>query len=493
MNLRLFNSLTREIEDFIPLDPKSVGIYACGPTVYDFASIGNFRTYTVSDVLVRTLKFSGLKVNYVMNLTDVGHLTGDNSGDADTGIDRMEKGAKREGKTAWEIAEFYINAFFKDYQKLNLTEPNKFPRATEHIKEQIELIKKLEENKLTYKTSDGVYFDTIAYEKTTHKKYGELSNLDQIQEGARVEKNPEKKNPRDFALWKFSPKNEKRHMEWESPWGLGFPGWHIECSAMSMKYLGESFDLHTGGEDLKQTHHPNEIAQSEGATQKPFVKYWLHVTFLKVNGQRMGKSLGNFYTLSDVEAKGFSPLSLRYFYLSGHYQEPLNFSWEALTSAQNSLTNLTSIVSNLKNTKEDQRTKLSEEKMLKIDSFRDEFTAALNNNLNTPQALAVLWEVVKSNIPSPDKLDLVYLFDEVLGLSLNQITENKIIGEKETAQGTITWYVPISQTTIKALENRLETKAQKDFDKADAIRKELEEKEHIVIVDHPLGTIIKSK
>lgn len=399
-------------------------MYTCGPTVYNYATIGNFRTYEMADLLLRTLKFNGYKVDYIMNLTDVGHLTGDNLGDADTGEDRMVKEAEKERKTAWEIATEYTDAFLSDFHKLDLLDPTKFVKATDHIEEQISLVKTLEEKGLTYKTSDGIYFDTVAYEKNTGYKYGELSNLDQIKEGARVEINPEKKNPRDFALWKFSPEGVKRDMEWDSPWGVGFPGWHVECSAMSMKYLGSTFDIHTGGEDLKSTHHPNEIAQSQGATGKKFVDYWVHGAFLTIDGGRMGKSLGNAYTISDIEKKGFSALDLRYFYLSGKYNEPLNFTWEALTASHNSLEKLKAQAVSLKS--QDDRSALSPEKDAKITQYRNDFLMAINDDLNTPKALAAVWSMLGSNIPSADKYDLLMSFDEILGLKLSEVVITKI-------------------------------------------------------------------
>lgn len=454
----LFNSLTRKKEKFVPINDNFVGMYTCGPTVYDYATIGNFRTYTLGDVLLRVLKYNGYKVKYIMNLTDVGHLTGDNLGDADIGEDRLEEAAKKERKTAWDIAKFYTDAFLTDFEKLNLTRPEKFVKATDHIQEQIDLVKKLEEKGLTYKTSDGIYFDTLEYEKKTGNKYGELSTLDKIKEGARVEVNPEKRNPRDFALWKFSPKSGKRDMEWESPWGIGFPGWHIECSAMSMKYLGETFDIHVGGEDLRSTHHPNEIAQSEGATGKRFVNYWIHGAFLKVDGGRMGKSLGNTYTVSNLEERGFSALDLRYFYLSGKYNEPLNFTWESLEASKIALEKLRSLMQSFKNEKE--RTTLSEEKNIKIQEYREKFTTALNDDLNTPQALAILWEMLKGSIPSSDKYDLALSFDEVLGLRLNEESKQKEIPEE-----------------VKSLiEERGKLREEGKFEEADKIRKEIEKK-----------------
>ncbi len=457
MDIYLTNSLTRKKEKFVPINPPNVGMYTCGPTVYSYATIGNLRTYAMADILLRTLKFNGYQVKYVMNLTDVGHLTGDNLGDADIGEDRMVKEAKKERKTAWDIAKFYTEAFFLDFNKLDLEKPERFVKATDHIQEQIDLVKRLEANNLTYKTSDGIYFDTVKYEAETNRKYGELSTLDQIKEGARVEANPEKKNPRDFALWKFSPKDEKRDMEWESPWGVGFPGWHIECSAMSMKYLGETFDIHTGGEDLRSTHHPNEIAQAEGATGKKFVDYWIHGAFLKVDGKRMGKSMGNAYTISDIEKKGFSALDLRYFYLTGKYNEPLNFTWESLQAAQNALEKLKNQVLSLKSEKG--RTVLSEEKEQKIEKFRNSFIESINDDLNTPKALAVVWEMLKSNIPSADKYDLALTFDEVLGLKLG-MSKPQLMETDE----------------IKELRQRRDQlRREKKFEEADEIRKQIEE------------------
>lgn len=455
MDLYLYNSLSRQKELFVPINPKEVKFYTCGPTVYDYATIGNFRTYTTADLLLRVLKFNGFNVKYVMNLTDVGHLTGDNLGDADLGEDRLEKAAKKERKTAWDIAKFYTGAFLKDFEKLNLTKPKFFVKATDYIEDQINLIKSLKKNGLTYKTSDGIYFDTLAFENNLGKKYGELSTLDQIKEGARVEVNNEKKSPRDFALWKFSPKGGKRDMEWDSPWNKGFPGWHIECSAMSMRYLGQTLDIHAGGEDLRSTHHPNEIAQSEGATGKKFVNYWIHGAFLKVDGGRMGKSLGNAYTVSDIENKKIDPLVLRYFYLGGKYDEPLNFTWESLKSSQTALEKLKNQIKFLKNQKG--RTALSEEKNKKIEDFRKEFNEAINDDLNTPKALAVLWEVVKSNIPSNDKYDLAISFDEVLGLDFGKVSK-----------------VPKVSKEVELLINkRGELRKEKKFEEADEIRDQL--------------------
>lgn len=405
--LRLYNSLTRKIEDFKPVREGSlnVGMYTCGPTVYDFAHIGNFRTYTTSDLLLRTLQYNGYEVDSVMNITDVGHLTGDNLGDADTGEDRMEKSAEREGKSAWEIAQFYTDAFLKDYKALDLTPPTHLVKATDHIKEQIDLITQLNEKGFSYQTSDGIYFDTSKW-----KDYGKLSNLDQIKEGARVEVNPEKKNPRDFALWKFSPKDEKRQMEWDSPWGVGFPGWHIECSAMAIKYLGPSFDIHVGGIDLRETHHPNEIAQSEAATGKKFANFWVHGAFILVQGERMSKSKGNNYKLYDLEKEGYDPLALRYLYMQAHYRQEMNFTLVALQAAQNALNKLREAIIRFDDS--------DEFGLGSTKSYQDRFLAAINDDLNFPEATAVMWEVLKADLPDAAKKKVLLKFDKVLGLDL---------------------------------------------------------------------------
>jgi cysteinyl-tRNA synthetase len=488
-NLYLTNSLTRKKEKFVAINPPKVGMYTCGPTVYDYAHIGNFRTYTIADILLRTLEYSGLKVKYVMNLTDVGHLTGDNVGDADFGEDRMEKAAKSEGKTAWDIAKFYSKIFLGDIVDLNLKTPNVLPAATEHIKEQIELVKTLEEKKFTYKTSDGMYFDTKGYEAKTGKEYGKLSTLDKIREGARVELNPEKKDARDFALWKFSEKPGERQMEWKSPWGLGFPGWHIECSAMSMKYLGSSFDIHVGGEDLRGTHHPNEIAQSEAATGKQFVTYWLHVTFLQVEGKRMSKSKGNVYTVADIKEKKINPLSLRYLYLTAHYKDSLNFTWDALESAENALKKLETHVRSLRG--RSGRTVLSEEKNQKTQKFSTEFKKAVNDDLNTPQALAVLWTAVKSNIPSEDKYDLLISFDEILGLGLNRIKAKKSKNIETKSGLTIITPTQLSGPTIDRIEKRETLRDKGKYDEADKMRIKIKVKDKISIKDTAQGTVVE--
>lgn len=456
--MKIYNSLHKKIEEFEPINPPNVGMYTCGPTVYDYVTIGNWRTYTLGDLLLRTFRYFDYEVKYVMNMTDVGHLTGDNEGDASTGEDRMEKAKKRERKTAWEVAEFYIEDFLAGIEKMNLVKPDVMPRPTKHIKEQVEMVEKIMKAGFAYKIDDGIYFDTRAWERAGNK-YGELSDLDKIREGARVEANPDKRDARDFALWKFSPRDVKRDMEWESPWGLGFPGWHIECSAMSMKYLGKQFDVHVGGEDLKSTHHPNEIAQSEAATgEKPFVKYWVHGAFLQVDGGRMGKSLGNAYKLQDLEENGFEEMDLRYFYLTGHYRKPLNFTWEALGAAREARVKLVRLLSKYKASRE--RVDLKGDKMEKLDNFRMEFEEAVGNDLNMPEALRVVWEVVKSNVSDYDKYDLITEFDEVLGLRL-------VIDAQKSRE--------VPEKIMALVKRRDEARAKKEWQEADEIRKEIEE------------------
>ncbi|HUD44714.1 MAG TPA: cysteine--tRNA ligase [Patescibacteria group bacterium] len=492
--LRLYNSLTRKIEEFKPIDPKLVRMYTCGPTVYNFATIGNFRTYLMADLLLRTLQYNGYKTKYIMNITDVGHLTGDNLGDADTGEDRMEKAAKREHKTAWEVAKFYTEQFLGDFKKLNLVEPEKFVKATDHIQEQIELVKKLEKNGYTYTISDGVYFDTSKF-----KNYGQLSDLDEVKEGARVEINPEKRNPRDFALWKFSYPDGvgfeeyarekraasaegfggRRQMEWDSPWGVGFPGWHIECSAMSMKYLGETFDIHTGGIDLKSTHHPNEIAQSEAATHKKFVNYWLHGAFILVQGQKMSKSLGNIYRLYDLEKEKFQPLALRYLFLQTHYRQEMNFTMPALDAAQNALNHLREEASRISNF---QFSIFNEEpKKIKTENeWEERFLEALNNDLNTPEALAVVWDMLKSNLEPSMKLASLLKMDQVLGLDLaNWLTEHKAAMHFE---------VPPEVNELIQVRNQL--RRERKFDQADQVRNQIQ-KMGFEILDGKDGVEVK--
>lgn len=450
-DIYLTNSLTRKKETFVPINPPNVGLYTCGMTVYDFAHIGHGRKYVIDDILKRVLTVSGYKVKHVQNVTDVGHL----SSDADEGEDKLEKGATKYGKTVWEIAEFYTNNFYESMDKLNIIRPDVICKATDHIQDQIELIKKILSNGYAYDTPEAVYFDITKFEDYG-KAFGQKLEDKKVAVRSEVQTGKYKKNPHDFALWfKRVDRFANHTMHWDSPWGDGFPGWHIECSAMSMKYLGEQFDIHTGGEDHLPIHHPNEIAQSEAATgKKPFAKYWLHVAFLMVDGKKMSKSLENFYTVADIEGKGFDPISLRYLYLGAHYRDPLNFTWDSLTASQNAVKKLRSLIAGLKSQTE--RTVLSEEKEKKIDSFRNDFMVAINDDLNTPKALATLWSMLGSNIPSGDKYDLAMSFDEILGLKLNEANLKEI------------------PENIKVLiEKRNTLRAEGKYEEADKIREEI--------------------
>jgi cysteinyl-tRNA synthetase len=404
----LYNTLTRTKEEFRPLFSDYVGLYTCGPTVYNYAHIGNLRTYIFEDVLKRVLRYNGYRVKHVMNITDVGHLTGDR----DMGEDKLEKGASREGKTAWEIAEFYAQTFKKDMERLNLTAPDIWCKATDTIPDQIALIRVLEEKGYTYTIGDGIYFDTSrfnGYTKLSHQ------NLEALQEGARVEKNPEKRNATDFALWKFSPKDVKRHMEWDSPWGLGFPGWHIECSAMSMKYLGDHLDIHCGGTDHIDVHHTNEIAQSEAATGKTFFNFWMHGAFLHIaGGKKMAKSQDNFLTIERaLMEKGVDPLAYRYAAFQTHYRNPMEYSDESIQAGHNGLIHLRNQVRVI--TSEAGNAPGSVESL-----FKDKFLEAVNDDLNMPRAMAVVQETLKSGLSSADKRAVVMDFDRVLGFDLDR-------------------------------------------------------------------------
>lgn len=445
MKIKLFNTLGRKKEVFKPIKKGEVKLYACGPTVYDYAHIGHFRAYVFVDVLRRVLEYNGYKVRHVMNITDVGHLTSD----ADTGEDKIEKGAKREGKTVWEIAEFYTKDFFDAMKKLNVKKPNIICKATDHIKEQIELIKRLEEKGYTYKTSVGLIYDTSKF-----KKYADFAKLklEKQKAGARVEVDPEKKNPWDFALWIT---NQPTHiMQWDSPWGRGFPGWHIECSAMSMKYLGETFDIHTGGVDHIPVHHTNEIAQSEAATGKKFVRYWLHNEFVLVEGQKMSKSLENIFTMKDIIRNRFDPLSLRYLFLTSHYRSQINFTWDSLTAAQNTLFTLRAQMLFLR--KPDR--KKSNPK--KIKKYREKFLGYINDDLNIPYAISLMWDLIRKEkeINNRDKLKLILDFDKVFGLRLKEVKKKRKILSKEARE---------------LIEEREKARKRNDWKKADEIRERL--------------------
>ncbi len=467
--MNLYNTLGRKIEEFEPLNPPEVTFYSCGPTVYDYTHIGHLRTNVNNDTLKRTLLYLGYSVNHVMNITDVGHLMGDN----DTGEDKLEKGAESSGKSVWEVATFYTDFYMKSVRAVNIMLPNSTVKATDHIKDMIKLIQTLEQKGFAYQTDEAVYFDVSKF-----KNYGQLSGqkLSEKKQQAREEVHidKQKRNPADFALWfKRVGRFANHQMHWPSPWGEGFPGWHIECSTISMTYLGETIDIHSGGADLIPVHHENEIAQSEAATGKPFVRFWFHNEFLLVDGQKMSKSLNNFYTIEDLEKQRIDPLALRLLFLQTHYRQQMNFTWESAKAAQEAYNKLKEQVFALKN--QLQRTTLSEEKLKQIDEFREKFKQGLSNDLQMPQAVAVMWEMLKSSIPSPDKLDLLFEFDKVLGLNLASVEEEKIPAEIQ-----------------QLAEDREKARQEDNFVKADEIRKIINEKGYL-IEDADSGFRLKKK
>ena len=435
--MQLYNTLHKEIETIEPINPPTVTIYTCGPTVYDYPHIGNWFTFIRYDLLVRTLKLSGYEPKWVINITDVGHLVSN----ADEGEDKLEKGARREGKTAWDVAKFYGDYFVDGLQRLNITTPDFLPKATEHIAEQIELVKILEQKGYTYVIDDGVYYDTAKF-----PKYADFARLDvdEQQAGKRVEFNEQKRNPTDFALWKFSPKDHQRDMEWDSPWGKGFPGWHLECSAMAMKYLGETIDIHVGGIDHVPVHHTNEIAQSEGATGKPFAHYWMHTNHILIEDEKISKSLGNTITLEDIEAKGFSLEAFRLHVLESHYRSQSKFSWESLEAAQNRL-------------KEYQRAADLRFQPTHStgggqgDFGKDGLLEILQDDLDSPRALAYLsqWENLLNKVGLADEniatfTHFLELVDGLLGVQLlnsSDITDEQkqTIAEREKARTENDW------------------------------------------------------
>ncbi|MGA2669322.1 MAG: cysteine--tRNA ligase [Ignavibacteria bacterium] len=467
MDIQLYNTLGREKQVFKPIEAGKAGMYCCGLTVYNYAHIGNLRAYIFEDLLKRTLLYNGYDVKHVMNITDVGHL----QSDADEGEDKMELGSSREGKTAWELAEYYTKVFQKDLEALNILPPNIWCKATDHIKEQIELIKCLEEKGYTYKTSDGIYFDSSKFHD-----YGKLALLDieGLEEGKRIAFSEEKKNKIDFALWKFSPKGQKRQMEWDSPWGVGFPGWHIECSAMSMKYLGKTFDIHCGGVDHIPIHHTNEIAQSEACTGQKFVNYWLHNEFLIIESEKMSKSSGEFLRLQTLIDKGYDPLDYRYFCLGTHYRKHLQFTWENLDAAKNAYERLKNRVIEFRT--KDSTTDLKDYTE-SIDGYKQRFLEAVNDDLGIPEGLAVMWEVVRNDLLPPNvRLELLYEFDNVLGLGLKDV-KNKSRDD-------------IPDEILKLVEERTTAKKNKDFKKADEIRNKIKEMGY-ELVDKKDGVEVK--
>ncbi|MFA4820388.1 MAG: cysteine--tRNA ligase [Candidatus Aenigmatarchaeota archaeon] len=462
----LYSTLTRKKQIFKPIKGRTVLLYTCGPTVYDYAHIGNFRSFIFEDLLRRVLDLDGFKVRHVMNFTDVGHLTSD----ADSGEDKMQVGAEREHKTAWDIANFYIAAFKEDVKKLHLKEPEAWPRATEHIKEMIELVSTLEKRGYTYVTEDGVYFDTAKM-----KGYGRLAKIDArgLKAGARVDIG-QKRNNTDFALWKFSL-GRKRDMEWDSPWGKGFPGWHIECSAMVMKYLGETIDIHCGGVDHIAVHHTNEIAQSEAATGKRFANYWLHNEFMLVDGKKMAKSLGNYYTLKNLMEKGFSPVAFRYLCLSVHYRSQMNFTLEALEDAQNAVNSINDFVFRLGAGKDVAKNKKIESALKKC---KEEFIKYINDDLDMPDALSAIFKLMKAvnreiDAGKADKkmLKAVHGFFDEINSILDVIQDQTVV---------------LTAEEKKLLELREAFRKHRDFKAADEIRSQLKTK-GIVLEDTPDG------
>ncbi|GAB4219860.1 MAG: cysteine--tRNA ligase [Candidatus Microgenomates bacterium] len=450
--MRLYNTLTRNIEDFQPINPPIVTFYSCGPTVYDFTHIGHMRTYTNNDVLKRALLYLGFKVKHVMNTTDVGHLTGDD----DTGEDKLEKGAKKTGKTVWDVASFYTDYFFKTIHALNILDPDIVCPATQHISDMIEMIRKLENKGYTYETKEALYFDVSKF-----PNYGKLSGqkLEEKIQKAREEVyiDKDKKHPADFALWfKRVGRFANHTMHWDSPWGDGFPGWHIECSAMSTKYLGQPIDIHSGGVDHIPVHHENEIAQAEASNDKQFVRFWFHNNFLMVDNQKMSKSLGNFYTIDDLRKNNIEPLAIRYLFLQTHYRQVMNFTWESAKASQNAFDNLKRIILDLS-----YKSNKSYNSYKSYKSYKSYFADLISNDLQLPQAIALLWQVVKDKGLNPkEKLELIFDFDQVFGLNLKNIKNDS---------------EEIPQDIIDLAEERKQQRQQKNFEKSDEIRKKIED------------------
>lgn len=442
MKLRIYNTLTRQKEVYKPLEGNTATIYSCGPTVYNYAHIGNLRTYIFMDSLRKVLRYNGYDLKHVMNITDVGHLTSDE----DEGEDKMVKGAREQNKSPWEIAKFYTDIFMKDIAALGIETPEIVSKATDHINEMLEFVNVLVEKEFAYETSDGIYFDVRAFED-----YGKLSgiNIDAQMAGARVEVNKEKHHPADFAIWKKAPK--EHIMQWESQWGMGYPGWHIECSAMSRKYLGDTFDIHTGGVDHIPVHHENEIAQSEAFLGKPAVKYWMHAEFMMVDNGKMSKSLGNTYTISDLVEKGFNPLAFRYMCLNAHYRSKLNFTWDSMQSAHVAYNRLReALLEHMLGSSD------IEENIL--ESFTKDFELAINDDLNIPKAMGVLWTMVRNPQKSQQIYQLAIKMDMVFGLNLH-------IGAQNNIQMT-----EVPHEVENLIEQRYKARKERNWYEADKLR-----------------------
>lgn len=466
MAVKLYNTLTKQKNDFIPLNGNEVRIYSCGPTVYSYAHIGNFRTYIFVDNLRRVLEYNGYILKHVMNITDVGHL----ESDADEGEDKMEKAAKKEKKSPYEIAEFYTKAFFEDMDKLNIERPEIIAKATDHINDMLEFAKEIVANGYGYETSTAIYFDVSKLDK-----YPVLSNrnIDEQIAGARVDVDPEKRNPYDFAIWIKAPENHI--MKWESQWGLSYPGWHLECSAMSRKYLGEVFDIHTGGVDHIPTHHENEIAQSKGAFGKIPAKTWMHVEFLQVDGGKMSKSLGNVYTITQLEEKGIEPLAYKLFCYTAHYRTKLNFTFDGVMASQKALNRLReSYIKHLNGNDK------IEEEFLK--ESKNKFLDAINDDLNMPLAMGIVWEIARNEKKSSELSELLLEFDKVLGLDLKN-SEKYLKKQAETN---------IPQEVKELLEKRKVARIEKNWELSDKIRDEINNKGYIV-KDTKEGMTIEKK
>ena len=469
--LKLYNTLTNKKEEFKPQKNKKVGMYTCGPTVYDYIHIGNLRSFLTADILRRYLEYKGYRVNYIKNITDVGHMVADQ----DEGEDKIIKAAQKEHRSPQEIARFYEDAFLEDENKMSIKMANVYPRATEHIKEMRSMIQKLIEKSYAYAVKGSVYYDI----KSFHR-YGELSGntVEKLKAGARIPPQKEKKSPFDFALWKKAEPN--RLMQWDSPWGKGYPGWHIECSAMSMKYLGETVDIHTGGEDNIFPHHEDEIAQSEGATDKQFVRYWTHTRHLLVNGQKMAKSLGNFYTLRDLEKKNYSPLALKYLFLTSHYRDSLNFTFKALDGAEKTLENLKDFMLTINSAHFTEGKKNPKTEKI-ISRAKKEFEESMNDDLNTPKALAAIFEMTKTINKEIDSRNFS---------KADQKQAQKAIEEFDTVLGflgRIGQQEELDEDLKMLIDDREEARKEKNWAKADALRDQLEE-EGIEIEDTSFGS-----
>lgn len=447
MKLTFYNTLTRKKEEFHSIDEKRVRMYSCGPTVYSYAHIGNFRTYIFMDTLRRVLKYNGYELKHVMNITDVGHL----ESDADEGEDKMEKAARKEKKDPYEIANFYTKIFLKDMEKLNIDKPEIITKATENISQMIDYVKEIIKNGYAYETSKGIYFDISKLDK-----YPVLSNrkLDDQIAGARVDVEPEKKNPYDFALWIKAPENHI--MKWESPWGLSYPGWHLECSTMGRRFLGEEFDIHTGGVDHIPTHHENEIAQSKGATGKIPAHVWMHCEYLQVDGGKMSKSLGNTYTISQLQEKGISPLAFKLFCFTAHYRNKLNFTFEGAYGAQKALERLyDSYVKNVNGADD------VEEDVIK--EYEEKFLSYINDDMNMPGAMSVVWDIARNTKKSAKFANLLLKFDEVLGLDMKN-AEKYLVKFKQNDSEELPAEIK------KLVEERKNARAEKNWAKSDEIR-----------------------